>query len=75
MHGGLSTGPRTPEGLERIRDAHWKTGKFTKEAKESRRWFVSFKRNLARCMEDVERIEWDGAVIWKTNKARLDQAI
>lgn len=23
MHGGLSTGPRTPEGLERSRHARW----------------------------------------------------
>ena len=26
MHGGKSTGPRTPEGLERSRKANWKHG-------------------------------------------------
>src|SRR5215831_16298180 len=26
MHGGASTGPRTPEGLERCRKAPWKHG-------------------------------------------------
>ncbi len=26
MHGGPSTGPRTPEGLERSRKARWKHG-------------------------------------------------
>jgi hypothetical protein len=29
-HGGLSTGPRTPEGLERCRRAHWKHGWYAK---------------------------------------------
>ncbi|MBI78654.1 MAG: hypothetical protein CMM53_12935 [Rhodospirillaceae bacterium] len=27
MHGGKSTGPRTPEGKQRIVDAHWKHGR------------------------------------------------
>jgi hypothetical protein len=37
MHGGLSTGPRTPEGLERSKRARWKHGRFSQEAIESRR--------------------------------------
>jgi hypothetical protein len=41
FHGGLSTGPRTPEGLERSRRARWKHGAYSQEAKamlrESRR--------------------------------------
>src|SRR5438477_3312048 len=28
LHGGKSTGPRTPEGLERSRRANWNTGTF-----------------------------------------------
>jgi hypothetical protein len=28
LHGGKSTGPRTPEGLERSRRANWKHGHF-----------------------------------------------
>ena len=36
-HGGLSTGPKTREGIERIRDAHWKHGNETKEVKANRR--------------------------------------
>jgi|LauGreSuBDMM15SN_2_FD.fasta_scaffold241539_1 hypothetical protein len=31
-HGGASTGPRTKEGIERIREAHWKHGELSKEA-------------------------------------------
>jgi hypothetical protein len=29
MHGGKSTGPRTPEGLERCRMANWKHGLYS----------------------------------------------
>jgi len=33
FHGGLSTGPRTPAGLERSRRARWKHGVYSKETK------------------------------------------
>jgi hypothetical protein len=36
LHGGKSTGPRTPEGLERSRRATWKHGHFSREAKAER---------------------------------------
>jgi hypothetical protein len=36
VHGGKSTGPRTPEGLERSRRANWKHGHFSHEAKAER---------------------------------------
>src|SRR4029077_20474679 len=36
FHGGKSTGPRTPEGLERSRRANWKHGHFSQEAKAER---------------------------------------
>ena len=36
VHGGKSTGPRTPEGLERSRRANWKHGHFSREAKPER---------------------------------------
>ena len=37
LHGGKSTGPRTPEGLERMRKAKTKHGRYTAEAIERRR--------------------------------------
>jgi len=37
MHGGASTGPRTPEGLEGSRRANWKTGEYSAQAKIDRR--------------------------------------
>src|SRR5215467_1616964 len=36
VHGGKSTGPRTPEGLERSRRANWKHEHFSREAKAER---------------------------------------
>src|SRR5262249_31246520 len=36
LHGGKSTGPRTPEGPERSRRANWKHGHFSREAKAER---------------------------------------
>ena len=35
-HGGLSTGPKTPEGIKRIQIAHWRHGNETKKAKADR---------------------------------------
>jgi hypothetical protein len=37
MHGGMSTGPRTPEGLAAIRASRTIHGRFSKEAVERRR--------------------------------------
>ena len=36
LHGGLSTGPRTAEGLERSRRSRWKHGRYSREALEAR---------------------------------------
>jgi Virulence factor BrkB len=36
LHGGKSTGPRTPEGLERSRRSNWKHGYYSREAKAER---------------------------------------
>jgi len=37
LHGGLSTGPQSAEGIERIRRAVTKHGRYSKAAKEHRR--------------------------------------
>jgi hypothetical protein len=36
LHGGLSTGPRTTAGIERIRQAVTKHGRYSKRAREER---------------------------------------
>jgi len=46
MHGGKSTGPKTPEGIEKIREAQLKHAKYTKEALAERKEFHSLMRKL-----------------------------
>jgi len=49
MHGGKSTGPRTPEGLERSRKANWKHGYYSAESIAMRRyitWLLRESRDL-----------------------------
>jgi hypothetical protein len=38
LHGGLSTGPKTPEGIERIRRAVTKHGRYSAASKLERRY-------------------------------------
>src|ERR1039458_6235724 len=37
MHGGASTGPRTPEGLARSRRSRWKPGLYSSESRAERK--------------------------------------
>ncbi|WP_269153123.1 HGGxSTG domain-containing protein [Methylobacterium crusticola] len=46
IHGGASTGPRTPEGLERSRRSTWKHGRYSAEA-------IAFRRMLARTVREL----------------------
>lgn len=39
MHGGASTGPKTPEGLARAKRANWKHGRYSDAAIEKRKEF------------------------------------
>jgi len=54
MHGGKSTGPRTPEGLERIRQANWKHGHYSAEAISGRRLLRQLLRGSR---ETIQRIK------------------
>jgi len=49
MHGGGSTGPRTPEGLARSRRANWKHGVYSAKAKAER-------RSLRQLLEDSDEL-------------------
>jgi hypothetical protein len=60
MHGGLSTGPRTPEGLERSRKARWQHGLHSADAKAARaegRQAVRYLREIAATMRVAEFME------------------
>ena len=48
LHGGLSTGPKTAEGIERIRRAVTKHGNYSKRAKTER---AEYRELLRACRE------------------------
>jgi hypothetical protein len=48
VHGGPSTGPRTPEGLERSRRANWKHGRRSAEAMARRKEAAAVRREIRR---------------------------
>lgn len=52
MHGGLSTGPRTAAGLARSKQARWKHGGFSAEARQEAAHF----RELLRESKELERL-------------------
>ncbi|MBU1181374.1 MAG: hypothetical protein KKF00_04265 [Proteobacteria bacterium] len=54
MHGGKSTGPKTPEGIERIRAAHLTHGNYTQQAAADKREFRELMKLLNENMKEVE---------------------
>jgi len=54
MHGGKSTGPRTPEGLERSRKANWKHGYYSAESIAMRRYMSQLLRESRSIMGRIE---------------------
>jgi hypothetical protein len=68
-HGGLSTGPRTPEGKERARAAVLKHGRYTREAVEARREARRQMREFKAQAAQIERMLRDREV-----KARIEAA-
>lgn len=55
MHGGKSTGPRTPEGLERSRKANFKHGLYSAESIAERKFIRQLLRNSREIIEKVEK--------------------
>lgn len=53
MHGGKSTGPRTPEGLKRSRKANWKHGYYSAESIALRRYIRWLRRESRDTIEEV----------------------
>lgn len=54
MHGGPSTGPRTPEGKERARLANWKTGIHSQAFRRERREFREMLKDFERLAEMID---------------------
>jgi hypothetical protein len=53
LHGGLSTGPKTLAGIERIRQAVTKHGRYTKLARAER---AHYRKLVRLCRETLEAI-------------------
>ena len=53
LHGGLSTGPRTPEGLARSRRANWKHGLYSQQAKAE---WILVRALLAELREGIRKV-------------------
>ena len=56
LHGGLSTGPRTLEGLEKCRMANWKTGEYSADRMEQQRIFRVLLRECQETLKQVSEI-------------------
>ncbi len=56
IHGGRSTGPRTPEGLERSRKANWKHGFHSAETIAMRKYIHQVLRNSRALLEEISDI-------------------
>jgi polyribonucleotide nucleotidyltransferase len=54
MHGGKSTGPRTPEGIEKIRASRFKHGEYTKQAQEEKQQIRSLIKSLGKTIEEID---------------------
>jgi hypothetical protein len=53
MHGGCSTGPKTSEGIERIRRAVTKHGRYTAAAKAERRQLRLFVKHARKTLREI----------------------
>ena len=51
IHGGTSTGPKTADGIECIRKAHWKHGQRSAEAIRQHKEGMAVRREIKRLAE------------------------
>ena len=57
LHGGLSTGPKTPEGIERIRKARTKHGRYSVAAKDrDREWRMLFRALKTGDLQTIKKL-------------------
>ncbi|MGA2117316.1 MAG: HGGxSTG domain-containing protein [Bryobacteraceae bacterium] len=59
LHGGLSTGPKTAEGIERIRRAVTKHGNYSKRTKAEK---AEYRELLQSCREMLAGLSCNGTV-------------
>lgn len=56
MHGGKSTGPRTPEGLAHSKQANWKTGYYSAEARAERQQFAQLLADSRSTLRQIKEV-------------------
>jgi hypothetical protein len=71
IHGGKSTGPRTPEGLERSRRANWKHGEYSRASKEEWR---ALRQGMALIL-DPQAVFTMASEEMETHEAALDRLL
>ena len=59
IHGGLSTGARTPEGIERIRRAKTKHGRYSAAAIAERKRFREAFKDCREVVFAAKRVFWE----------------
>ena len=65
LHGGASTGPKTPGGLEKCRRANWKHGKRSAEAIAKRR---AFRFEIRMLILETKQLEREVRAFLKTQR-------
>ena len=55
LHGGLSTGAKTTDGLKKISDANLKNGKYTKDKLEAQRYAAQVGRRVLAKLKRIEQ--------------------
>jgi hypothetical protein len=61
IHGGLSTGPKSPEGRERFRMGPFKHGRYSKAVREEERRFRMQFRSLRALLREYRTLQRAGA--------------
>jgi hypothetical protein len=56
LHGGLSTGPKTAEGLERIRQSRTIHGRYSKAARAERQYFRWLEQQYRQALTQIEEV-------------------
>lgn len=55
LHGGLSTGPKTAEGIARIQAANTKHGRYSKTEQEEQRTYRAFVWNVNELLRKIRK--------------------
>ena len=59
IHGGASTGPKTKQGVENIRQTHMKHGQRTAEAIRQRKEGMALRREIKRLLNMADNVPYD----------------